>query len=80
MKKKDFKKLRKRAAKFSEKKWMELWDEIYRFQRKINAKNLPETEEELSRLDLFVTYGKCGEKLLINKELSNRLFIYRNMY
>lgn len=54
-----------------------LWKEIYLFQNTLH--DLPQDEDKLEERGLYVTYGKYGEKLYINEDLSKQLFMYRMM-
>lgn len=56
--------------------WDMIWSDIYDFQ-KILPDILPDTEEDLEKMGLHPTIGKNGERLLINDELSRRLFVFR---
>lgn len=57
--------------------WEIIWDEIYAFQKTLHINSLPKDEEQLANSGLYITIGKNGEKLYINKELSRKLFNYR---
>lgn len=57
--------------------WERLWDEIYDFQKHIPVDYFLNDEEERERMEFYITYGKYGEPLIINKELDSRLFRYR---
>lgn len=57
--------------------WEKIWDEIYEFQNTLSIESLPDDEDELVKMGLYITRGRNGEKLFINKELDRRLFIFR---
>lgn len=72
--------IRKNHNDSKEKLWNELWDSIYEFQKTLPLESLPKDEEQLANIGLYITIGKNGEKLYINKELSRKLFNYRCSY
>lgn len=57
--------------------WERIWDEIYAFQKTLQINSLPKDKAQLANMGLYITIGKVGEKLYINKELSRKLFNYR---
>lgn len=59
--------------------WDKLWADIYAFNNELPSELL-EDLDHLEELGLYVTYGKEGEKLYINKDLCHRLFLYRNKH
>ncbi|MCM1062008.1 MAG: hypothetical protein NC452_17205 [Eubacterium sp.] len=61
----------------SNEEWEKIWNDIYEFQHTLPIDSLPSDEKELEKSGLYIVYGKKSEKLLINKELSKRLFMYR---
>lgn len=70
---KQFDEMRKESKRADKK----IWDEIYLFQNTLH--DLPQNEDKLKELGLYVTYGKYGEKLYINEDMSKQLFMYRMM-
>ena len=73
---KKLQKLKKKEEERSIQAWNKIWEQIYDFQKGI-PNELEATKDNAKQLGLMIVYGKHGEKLFINEELSYELFAFR---